>query len=132
MSGNHRTVAVAEDADIRLFAIEPRGRIRGQAPLLIQDVTERDRHAGPAQDQSPRKSAGLKVIHIAGHRGDRSHLPQALYHVFAADIAGVQDFFHAGEMPFNGRIVESMRIGDYSDSKGPAFAYGAAVAAADL
>jgi hypothetical protein len=44
----------------------------------------------------------------------------------------MDDFLHAGKVPLDGRIVKAMRIGDHPDSKGPAFAYRATAAAADL
>jgi hypothetical protein len=123
---------VAEHTDVRLFPIEPGSGLRAHSPAFIQDVTQRNPHAASAYKQPPRKSAGFKVIDVAGHRRDGSQPPETLNHAVAADITGVEDFIDAGKMPFDGGIIESVRIGDHPDSNDPAFAYRAAGSAADL
>jgi hypothetical protein len=115
MPADHGAMTVAEDADVRLFAVQPGLRLRGHLPFVIQDMTECDFQARASKEAPPRKPAGFIVVHIAGDRRDRRKSLQTADHILAADIPCVQNFLRRDKIPRDGRIVQSVRIGDHAD-----------------
>jgi len=71
MPGQRWTVTMPEDTDSGPFTIQPGSRLRGDLSIYIEDMAERDLEAATLKDQPAGKSAGLIVVHIAGHGGDR-------------------------------------------------------------
>jgi len=107
---------MAEHAHIRMCLIEPGRSRRRYLAVFKHHVTKCDLEAAPTQDPPSWKSAGFKVIHVAGHGGHRGEPPEALDDMCAADVAGMEDLLYTGKMPLDGRIVQSMRIGDDADA----------------
>jgi hypothetical protein len=123
---NRRTVAMAKDTNVWLFSIQPQLRLLRQFPLLVQYVAYGDLPAAPTDHDLPRKSAALILIDIAGHGEDRGNALQRFDHRSIADVSRMYDRGHAGKMFLNRRIVESVRIGNRTDSNGAMFPHGIA------
>jgi hypothetical protein len=117
---------MAKDTDVGLFSIQPQLRLLRQFPLLVQYVAYGDLPVVPTDHDLPRKSAALILIDIAGHGEDRGNALQRFNHRSIADISRMYDRGHAGKMFFNRRIVESVRIGNRTDSNAAMFPHGMA------
>jgi hypothetical protein len=111
---------MSEDTNVGPFTIQPHSRLRGDLSIYIEDMAERDLEAATLKDQPAGKSAGLIVVHIAGHGGDRRKSLQAPNHFFAANIAGMQNLLDPDKMALDGGIVQTMRIGNDSNAERPA------------
>jgi hypothetical protein len=108
---------MAEHAHVCACVIEPGRSRRGYLAVFKQYMTEGDLEAAPPENKSSGEPAGFKVIHVAGHGGNRREPPQALNHVCAADVAGMEDLPYPRKMPLDGRIIQPMRIGDHPDPR---------------
>lgn len=112
---NCRAMAMSENADVGLDAVQPFAGLLRETPALEQDMPDRDRHSGAPDDARTREPAALKVIDISrygNHRGDASELPE---NGGIADIAGMNNRRHTGKVIEKRRIEEPVRIGDDSD-----------------
>ncbi len=104
---NHSTlrlVRVAEDADVRLFAIQKGSSVLRELPAFIQNMTDGDAAACQFDHGLGRKSALFIIIDVAGDGGDRSDLLQLFDHGSIANVPGVENVIDASEVSPDGRI----------------------------
>ena len=126
MSSQRRLVAVSEDTDIGLRLIQPGQRFLRYAPFFIQHVAQRDLASPSAHKEAPGKSALFVVVHITGHHRERRELFQVLEYGVVSNVSSVQDFGHTRKISLDSRIIQSVRIGNHSNTKLPPPFYGAA------
>lgn len=115
VSINRRAMAMSENADVGLDALQPFAGFRCETPALEQNMPDRDRDSGAADDALAREPAALNVIDISrysNHRGDPSELPED---GGVADVAGMKNRRHSGKVFAERRIEKPVRIGDHSD-----------------
>lgn len=111
-----RLMRVPEDADVRLFALKKCTAFFRQFPAFIQHMSDRHASAGQLHNSLRRKPAPFEPIDIAGDRRYGSDGLEVLDDGSCADIAGVEDAIHAGEMPHDRRIEQSVGIGYDTDA----------------
>lgn len=119
-----RAMAMAEDTDVGLYAVQPFACLICEASALEQDMPYRNGDSGAPDDTQARESTLLKVIDVPRNRYDRCDLSEPPDDVGIADIAGVENSRHAGKVLDERRIEEPMRIGNDSDPHDAPLAHG--------
>ena len=109
-------MAVAEDADVELFFVQPRHCFHGQLPALEQDVADSNRHSGTTDHARPGEAAFFEFIDVARHGNDRGDPPELPNDVRVADVAGMEDGCDTREVLNDRLIKQSMSIGDDADT----------------
>lgn len=93
---------MAEDADSRLFAVEPDPGLLRHLSFLVEDMNDSDLDAATLKDDLSGKPALFILINIAGHRDDRRNALQSLNDTAIPDVPGMQNLADSGKMLING------------------------------
>ena len=109
-------MAVAEDADMGLCAVQPLACLIREASAFEQNMPYRNGDSGTTDDAHAGESTLLKIIDVPRNRNDRRDLSELPNNVGIADIAGMENGCHAGKMLDERPIEEPMCIGNHADT----------------
>ena len=72
------------------------------------------------------RESALVIIDVAQDSGDRSNLLQLFDHGTIANVPGMDNVIDASEMSPDGRIEQTVGVGNHSDPNGSLLIHGAA------
>jgi len=107
---------MAEDADIRLFPVQPDLNRCGKLFPFIQNMAEADCDSCTTNKELPRKTASLIAVDITGYSHDRCNLLQLPDDGSVSDVSRMQNLGHPGKVFFNGRVEQTVSIGNDADA----------------
>jgi hypothetical protein len=101
---NLRLMRVAEDADVRPFAIQKGSSILRELPAFVQNMTDGDAAACQFDYGLGRKSAWFIIVDVAGDGGDWRDLLQLFDHGPIANVPGMENVIDPFKMSPNRRV----------------------------
>jgi hypothetical protein len=106
-------VTMAAHHQVWLFASEEPGRVRPESVRLAEIVEDQDLPPFEAYGPPLRKLAGQRgTIVVAADRPHRGQLPQRGEDMLPADVASVKDQLDAAEHLRDGRVEQTVRVGN--------------------
>lgn len=124
MPSDHRTMAMTEDADIRLLLVQPNLSRCGKFLPFIQLMTKANCNSCSTNQGLPRKPAFLIAINIPGYSRYRRNLLQLLDDASASDIPCMQNLGHPRKVFSNGRVEQAVGIGNDANADCACAAHG--------
>jgi hypothetical protein len=117
---------MTKDADVWSFAIQKGSPVLRELPAFIQNMTDGDAAACQFDHGLGRKSALFIIIDVAGDGGDWRDLLQLFDHRPIANVPGVENVIDTSEVSPDGRIEQTVGVGNHSDPNGSALLHGVA------
>lgn len=116
---------VAKNTDVWSSAIKKRSSFARELAPRIQNVPNGDPKPCKFNRRLRLNTTRLILVDVAGDRRHRSDTFQAIDNGGLADITGMNDMIDILKIPQDGRIEQTMCVGDDTDTDGPRPAHGA-------